>query len=332
MRTSFLAALLCLSAATLTAQGTAPDSDHDGLSDADEAALLQQFAPRLMVSAADCSHLPARFTPLSAVPTVEADDGTLYGQATPRADHAGQVELHFYHLWRTDCGQMGHALDAEHVSALFQRSADAGPDAQWKALYWYAAAHEDTVCDASQIARASTLHAESHGPQLWISRGKHASFFTESLCKHGCGGDRCEAMVSAAAAVPINLGELHAPMNGATWIDAPAWPLAVKLGRSDFPDARTAHIDQLPATDIAWANPEKRPVQAVILGGNDAIGGGATGFRATNTALVVADAHTSNALNRATTSTGHALAKTFRGVKKFLGADTPKASAATPQP
>jgi hypothetical protein len=331
MRTPLLAALLCLSAAALTAQSTAPDSDHDGLSDADEAALLQQFAPRIMVSSADCSHLPAHFAPLAAAPTPDADDGTLYGQATLRTDHAGQVELHFYHLWRTDCGTLGHALDAEHVSALVERNTGTTPDAEWKALYWYAAAHEDTVCDASQIARASTLRAESHGPELWISRGKHASFFTESLCKHGCGGDRCEAMVPAAAAAPINIGELHAPMNGATWIGAPAWPLAVKLSRTDFPDTRTTRLNQLPDTDIAWANPEKRPVQAVILGGNDALGGGATGFRSTNTALVVADAHTSNALNRATASTGHALAKTFRGVKKFLGAESPKSSAAAPQ-
>ncbi len=329
MRTLFPAALLCLlSAAALAAQSIAPDSDHDGLSDADEAALLTQFAPRLMVSAEDCSRLPARFTPLAAVPTPEADDGTLYGQATPRPGDARQVELHFYHLWRTDCGQMGHALDAEHASALVER----GADAQWKALYWYAAAHEDTVCDASQIARASTLHAESHGPALWISRGKHASFLSESLCSRGCGGDRCAAMQPVAAVAPINLGERSAPMNGAVWIDAPAWPLAVKLARTDFPAERTARVDRLPATDIAWANPEKRPMQAVILGGNDALGGGATGFRATNTALVVADAHTSSALDRATGSTGHALAKSYRGVRKFLGAGAPKTPATVPQP
>lgn len=328
MRSLLIAALLCLSATALAAQGTAPDSDRDGLSDAEEAALLTQFAPRLMVSAADCSHLPARFTPLTSVPTPEADDGTLYGQATPRSGHTGQVELHFYHLWRADCGPMGHPLDAEHVSALVERSADA----EWKAIYWYAAAHEDTVCDASQIARAVTLHSESQGPQVWISRGKHASFLSESLCTHGCGGDRCQAMQPVVSAAPINIGERAVPMNGAVWVDAPVWPLANKLVRTDFPETRIARLDRLPATDIAWANPDKRPMQAVILGGKGALGGSATGFRSTNTALVVADAHTSRALDRATSNTGHALAKTYRGVKKFLGADPAKASTAAPKP
>jgi len=331
MRLLLLSAVLCFSTHALAAQGTTADSDHDGLSDADEAALLQQFAPRLMVSAEDCSHLPARFTPLVAMPTAEADDGTLYGQATPHTAGTGQareVELHFYHLWRTDCGRMGHALDAEHVSALVRRNANA----QWTAVYWYAAAHEDTVCDASQIARAATLHAEVHGPFVWVSRGKHASFLSDSLCTHGCGGDRCETMQPVSATAPINIGERGEPMNGAVWIDAPSWPLAAKLARSDFSAERTARLDRLPATDIAWANPEKRPVEAVILGGSGALDGGATGFRATNTALVVADTQTSNALDRATSKTGRALAKTFHGVKKFLGADAQKDSSTGQQP
>ena len=331
MRSLLFHLLLCFAVAALTAQSGVPDSDRDGLSDADEAELLEQFAPHFMVSADDCSHLPARFTPLVVTPTPEADDGTLYGQATPHSGYPGQareVELHFYHLWRTDCGQMGHVLDAEHVSALVER----GRDAQWRAVYWYAAAHEDTVCDASQIVRASTLNAELRGPEIWISRGKHASFFTEALCMHGCGGDRCTAMQSVAVTAPINIGERAAPMNGAVWLDAPAWPLAIKAGRSDFTEVRTARLGQLPATDIAWANPDKRPVQAIILGGNDALGGGATGFRATNTALVVADTHTSNALERARSSTGHALAKTYRGVKKFLGTGAPKTAEAVSEP
>jgi hypothetical protein len=46
----------------------------------------------------------------------------------------------------------------------------------------------------------------------------------------------------------------------------------------------------------------------------------------------VADAHTTRALDRATSNTGHALAKTYRGVKKFFGTDRPKASTAAPKP
>jgi hypothetical protein len=321
MRLLLFASVLFLSCAAAAAQNAAPDSDGDGLNDSTEAALLQQFAPRFLVSVGDCSLLPARFPPLRNNPVAEADDGTIYAQASPFAGHPDQVELHYYHLWRTDCGQMGHPLDAEHVSALVARD----EHDNWRALYWYAAAHEDTVCDASQIARASTLKAESRGPEVWISHGKHASFLSERLCTHGCGGDQCAAMKPVEIAQLINVGELRAPMNGAVWTASPAWPLAEKVGRSDFAGARTARLERLPETDIAWANPEKRPVQAVILGGNDAVGGGATGFRATNTALVMADAHTSNALDRATDSTGRALAKSYRNVRKALGGGEPKA-------
>lgn len=327
MRILLVAGALILGCGVLAAQST-PDSDRDGLSDAEESALLQQFAPHFMVASGDCAGLPARFTPFVPTPTVAASDGTVYGQAFPANGKPGAVELHYYHLWRIDCGRMGHPLDAEHVSALVARDAQGA----WHAVYWYAAAHEDTVCDASQIARASTLDAESHGPQIWISRGKHAAFLDRRLCAYGCGGDSCRSMSPLVSASLLNLGEPNAWMNGAVWAESPVWPLADKLRRSDFPATRLDRLQQLPETDVAWANPEKRPVQAVILGGNGAIDGGATGMRATDTALVIAHAHTANALGRATRNTGRALAGTYRSVKKALGAETsaPAAEAAKP--
>ena len=109
-----------------------------------------------------------------------------------------EVELHYYHLWRRDCGEHGHPLDAEHVAVLVQASRGRSGRAAWRALYWYAAAHEQTVCDVSQIARASTLHAEDKGAKVWVSPGKHASYLDERLCNRGCGADRCEAMVPLA--------------------------------------------------------------------------------------------------------------------------------------
>jgi hypothetical protein len=296
------------------------DSDRDGLSDALEDALLAQFAPRFMIGSDDCSVRPAQFIPNLAKPTVQDENGTIYGQAFPRTGNPNQVEVHYYHLWRTDCGEMGHNLDTEHVSALLVRD----QTSKWKALYWYAAAHEETVCDASQIARAATIDAEFHGPQVWISRGKHASFLAEILCAHGCGGDNCREMVPLAIANLINLGELSAPMNGATWVDSPEWPLATKMSRSDFPEIRTARVDQLPVTNIVWANPEKGPLQTAIRGGNSTRKGVATGGLATDTALVLADAKTEKALDSASSSTGSGLSKAVRGVKKALGATTRK--------
>ncbi len=288
------------------------DSDHDGISDSVEAALLMQFAPQFMVSPGDCSRAPALFVPFRSEPAVEDDDGTIYGQAFPREN---RVELHYYHLWRQDCGEMGHNLDAEHVSALLGYDRDTGG---WRALYWYAAAHENTICDASQLTRATTVDAEITGARIWISYGKHASFLDRNICTQGCGGDRCSGMAPLTIKNLINLGEPSAPMNGAVWVDSPAWPLAVKLRRTDFTKSRIDRLERLPQPDIAWANPAKRPAQSVILGGNDALGGAATGARATNTALIVADDNTGAALNSGTTSTGNALTKSFRGVKKAL--------------
>jgi hypothetical protein len=300
------------------------DTDHDGLPDALENALLARFSPQFFISAEDCSAQPALFEPDVLIPTVASDNGTIYGQAFPAKNHTGDIELHFYHLWRRDCGEMGHRLDAEHVSVLLRRNAlqgsTNGPQdaANWKAVYWYAAAHEDTVCDASQITRAHTIGAETEGAHIWISAGKHASFLTEALCTHGCGGDRCIHMRALEIAQVLNIGEPGAPMNGAIWMSSPEWPLTDKLRRSDFPEPRIARLARLPATDVAWANPTKRPAQAAILGANAGIGGAATGARAADTAMVVADNNTSSALGKATDNTGGALSSSYRGVRNAL--------------
>ena len=318
-------AIACLAGAICAAAGgqevssdSALDSDHDGLTDVQEQALLRQFAPTFMISPADCSSRPAEFEPSVVKPVVAAENDTIYGQAFPRAARDGEVELHYYDLWRRDCGQEGHDLDAEHVSVLVVRD----KSGMWKAQYWYAAAHEDTVCDASQIARAKALNAEEHGPQVWISSGKHGAFLTPPLCRHGCGADICENEAAVSSGTIINLGEPSKPMNGAIWVDSPEWPLAEKMRRSDFSDERIARMEQVPADEIAWANPGKRPAQAVILGGDAALGGAATGVHATGSALDTADEHYSNALDRASTSTGNALGKAYRGVLKALGAAT----------
>jgi hypothetical protein len=334
-----LAFLVCgVSMAAMAQQ--AIDSDADGLSDAFEAALLHKFQPQFEISKEDCAGEPAQFAPGAARPTVLAEDGTLYGQAFPRkatADGQRQVELHFYHLWRSDCGRLGHPLDAEHVSVLLRGS---GSNAsQWKAVYWYAAAHEDTICDASQITRASTLEAETRGPTVWISGDKHGSFLDEELCQHGCGGDRCADTKPLVSAGVINLGEFAAAMNGAVWSHSAEWPLAAKMRRSDFPEERTSLLEHEPETNIVWANPEKRPAQAAILGGNATIdgamvGGGSTADALavsesdTNTALMLAGARSGNALETTRQKTGNALTKSYRGVRHALGTAAKRTSGA----
>jgi len=291
------------------------DTDGDGLSDREEGDLLERFSPVFMISGEDCSDRPAQFLPGQRSPTVLEDDGTIYGQAFPRKKRSNEVELHYYHLWGRDCGQMGHRLDAEHVAVLVKTGTS--PE-EAKALYWYAAAHEDTICDASHLARAAALHAVDRGATIWISEGKHGSFLSELMCTHGCGGDRCPEMKTLKTKQIINLGEADAPMNGAVWLSSMEWPLSEKLRRSDFPEARVARIERLPDTDIVWANPAKRPVQATILGANAGIGGAVTGARATDTALSIADSNTSSALDTATDKTGKALKSSSRNVWKAL--------------
>ncbi|MEK6397714.1 MAG: hypothetical protein V4734_06490 [Terriglobus sp.] len=318
----FLLLLFALLVAFTPLHAQSIDTDRDGLSDTLEDALLQRFAPTLWISADDCSTLPAQFAQGTSIPSPQLDNGTLYAQATPRTvEHHKAIELHYYHLWRTDCGRLGHALDTEHVAALLRLPDGKVNDADaWQAELWYAAAHEDTVCDASQITRASTLHSVHDGANIWVSSGKHASFLKEELCNHGCGGDVCLKSKPLHATNIINLGELKHEMNGSIWITSPQWPLAEKMRRSDFTDARVDRLLHLPQTDVAWANPEKRPAQAAILGGNSAIDGTLTGLRSTDTAMSLASDKTGGALGTATRATGHALGKSWHAVGKALGA------------
>jgi hypothetical protein len=300
------------------------DTDRDGLSDRDEEALLKRYAPLFMISRKDCSDRPAQFLADTKSPTVVEDNGTIYGQVFPRKGRPDEVELRYYHLWGRDCGQMGHRLDAEHVSVLVKTGANL-EDA--KALYWYAAAHEDTICDASHLARAATLHAEDHGPKIWVSEGKHGSFLSELMCTHGCGGDRCIDMKPLKTRQIVNLGEADIPMNGAVWLSSIEWPLSAKVSRSDFLEMRVARLEKLPDMDIVWANPAKRPAQATILGASAGIGGAATGARATDTALSIADSNTSSALDTTADKTGKALKKSSRNVWRALKKSVEKTGA-----
>jgi hypothetical protein len=217
------------------------------------------------------------------------------------------VEIHYYHLWKQDCGRMGHALDAEHVSVLIRPSEVAG-SRKWKAVYWYAAAHEDTVCDASQISRASALHAEDLGATVWISAGKHASFLNEELCQRGCGGDICIDMAPLSVSKIVNLGESRMPMNGALWSSSARWPLATKMLRSDFHVGVVRMLEDLPASDIVWVNPARRPAQATLAAGDSTLDALATSNKNTDTAVSIAG-----------DATGRAIGKTYRDVKHSLG-------------
>ena len=300
--------LLAFTAPCIQAQ----DSDRDGLSDELEQSLLRQFAPQLMIDRSDCAGIPAEFSRDVAAPEVKAANGTIYGQVFPASGQSATAEIHYYHLWSKDCGAHGHQLDTEHVSVLVK---DTG-SGMWKAMYWFAAAHEDTVCDISQIARASTLNAEDHGANVWVTTGKHASFFTGGAIRHGCGKDVLGESRSVIATQVINLGEPGSPMNGSGWIASTRWPLAAKMSRSDFPAPTIARLEEFSSIEIAQVSGGSHPAQSVI-----AISG------TTADALENSRKTTVGAISSALDTTGNSLQKSYRATIRSLSGPLNRAGA-----
>lgn len=266
----------------------AQDLDRDGLSDRLEQDLLERFTPTLLLARGECDDRPASFAPFASDPQVLAKDGSIYGQAfpLPSLDGHAQIELHFFHLWSRDCGRLGHALDAEHVSAIVSSPALDAPAASWRADVWYAAAHEGSACDASSGARAGVIDAVASGPRVFVSRGKHASYFDRGQCKWGCGGDECGEDRALRPAAVINIGERSAPLSGATWVLSRRWPMAEKLN-SDFDPAVRASLDSSNRHVIPLMQHLRAP-QSPVLAGDTAIDG-----------LAVAADSTAGALTRA---------------------------------
>lgn len=298
------------------------DLDGDGLPDAVEQALLERFLPRFFLSQNECSEMPAEFALYEAEPRVVAANGTIYGQAFPVESAEGErIELHYFHLWAKDCGRWGHPLDAEHVSVLLGASEFDAPAAEWRALYWYAAAHEDTVCDVSHGAHARTIDAEERGAKVWISRAKHASYLSHGRCKFGCGGDECKKPEELAVPQVINIGEEGRPLNGAIFISSSRWPLGSKLG-IDFTESVRQQLALAPPKKIVAVNEALPPVRATILAGEEILGGVGTGTRHTDDALKTGSESTGNALKTGKEATGNALGRAFRATKRFLNGES----------
>ncbi|MCX6612424.1 MAG: hypothetical protein NTW74_16425, partial [Acidobacteria bacterium] len=261
------------------------DQDLDGVQDELEQRLIERFVPKFYVAVDDCDVAPAEFERGRVEPVAKSRNGTIYGQVFAAS---GGLEVHYYHLWAADCGRGQHPLDAEHVSAFLTEE-----KGEWRARYWYAAAHEDTVCDRGSAAKAAMLYSEWRGPEVWISRGKHASFLSEAACKTGCGADRCDRSVRLKVSQLVNLGEVGNRLNGSEWALASGWNLREKMG-SDFPAELRKELDA--SKRIISANPGKPGVQPVIAAGSTTI----------------------DALALANTKTEGALSKAHKSVKSWL--------------
>lgn len=305
------ATLLGLAANFSNGQGL--DADRDGLPDRFEQALLTKFEPDFHVSQSDCDIAPAEFLPTSHQPHAVSRNGTVYGQVFPvsRPNVNGAfIEVHYYHLWTRDCGRMSHPFDSESVSVLLRADRLQHSAKAWTAEYWYAAAHEDTLCDRSNGARAAAINAVDRGPNVWISKDKHASFLHKDLCTRGCGKDECEGTKLLKIAKLINIGEAGAPLNGADWSAFKGWLLAEKMA----PDFKESLIARMPAGDRA----DLMPARANVRGMHNTIKTADNTF----TALSSATSHTGNALAAGASGAGvgiESATMATRQVERSLG-------------
>lgn len=298
------------------------DTDRDGLSDEFEQALLEKFLPQLLISGQECAGMPSEFLADSQKPVGAEANGTLYGQVfrvEPTDLKGHYIEAHFYHLWQRDCGRFGHALDTEYVSVLLQAEELDAPAAQWRAVYWFAAAHEGTLCDSSNGATAVALGAVDRGPDIWISKGKHASYLTQELCRRvGCGGDRCDEMSPIPRGRVVNLGEPGVPMNGATWITSGDWALSSKM-KPDFDDTDLSRFLELKENEVAILNGAPPPTKALLLAGNKAIGALEATDEKAGMALDKAGDHATGAVDVGLRKTGKYFWRSLKAVGGALG-------------
>jgi hypothetical protein len=296
------------------------DDDADGLPDRFEQDLLERFAPSFFVSAVDCDVMPAEFVPDSPAPRLVARNGTIYGQVFRRPWLAAPgrfIEIHYFHLWTRDCGRGGHPLDAENVSVLLRADQGDSPATDWTAIYWYAGAHEGTLCDVSSAAKASELGATDHGPNVWISNGKLASFFVQRQCALGCGGDRCENVTELKLRRIVNIGETDAPLNGAVWVKSRHWNLSAKMA-TDFDDRVLAQLSDPEAADVIRLRTRVASAQAVIRSGASTLDSLDGGRRTTATNLYESGQRTDHAIERSSANVEASLSRAADAVAKSV--------------
>jgi hypothetical protein len=172
-------------------------------------------------------------------------------------------------------------------------------------MYWYAAAHENTLCDMSHGIRATT---PDKGVAVWISKDKHASFLSRELCAQGCGNDDCSGTTRLERSKILNLGEPGFPVNGATWAKSPAWPLAAKMK----PDFTPELLARMPSDSSVQLLPSRDPAKGM----RTTIKVAGTTYGALETANSHANGSVTKGVGTAASSTGKALTRALRWIKE----------------
>jgi hypothetical protein len=151
---------------------------------------------------------------------------------------------------------------------LLRVAAMDNPVEDWRAVHWFAAAHE--------------------------AAGKHGAFLSEAICTQACGGDRCTEMAPLEVMRVINLGEPGAAMHRAIWVESSAWPLAAKM-QSDFSAAAIARLEEGGGVPVEM-NGVHGSVKGTIYVANSVANGVGTSGSNTADALNTADVKTESAL------------------------------------
>jgi len=211
---------------------------------------------------------------------------------------------------------MGHQLDAEYVAVLVRAESWHRPVEEWRAVYWYAAAHEHTVCDLSEARSALSLDAAAHGPVVWVSKDKHASFFRAGSDRGGCGQDRFTDMREFVVSTIVNIGEVRNAMNGSEWISSSRWRLQEKM--------QPVFLEEEIAWALTMANPEplsrgrRSRTQSVIFAGGAGLAGIDTGRAHAEDSVALGAEKTDGAVKKAYSRVLRSLARTRKTIRHSL--------------
>ena len=183
------------------------------------------------------------------IPQLEATDGTIYGEVfrhdscMEKICECGEckcttyhfLEIHYFDLWAKDTlvwPFRRHNWDQEHVSARVISIGHENPSCDpnwhpaeeattlwnpdnWQADLWKFIAHQDTLCE--KVKYRNGKHSE--GVDVWISY-RHGTFPGNLSCnkpfRFWC-TDGCYGNEDLGKPVPINIGQVGYPLNGACW-------------------------------------------------------------------------------------------------------------------
>lgn len=178
------------------------DADHDGLDDAFEQRLAEDYLPYLSLDPNDGCAL----------------DGLVARVRKHPADPT-KIVIVYSHLFQRDCGLNGHVGDNE----AFGIALDPAIPAPGGILAIRTASHQNTVCE--RITECTTCAGDprtacdlapdgSHmWPVLFASKGKHGQYATQGKCSPTASCfDQCSMNPTRTRPPIVNAGEPTAPL------------------------------------------------------------------------------------------------------------------------